>query len=171
MNGHRKKSRSNLCLKQIIVTSLILFQGFFRLSGQSLSFDHYDVNDGVSQSEIICTFQDSEGFLWFGTQNGLNKFDGYTFVNYFSDPYDTTSLSNNWIFDITEDNMGCLWIATKNGLNSFDKKDGKFSKVNFKSTTSVISDNFVYGLCSDGGKHLCQLSSRTHSNKCKNQVD
>ncbi|HYW95789.1 MAG TPA: two-component regulator propeller domain-containing protein, partial [Bacteroidales bacterium] len=119
------------------------------LRSQSPVFEHYAVSDGISQSEIICIWQDREGYMWFGTQNGLNKFDGYSFVNYLNDPYDTTTLSNNWIFDITEDHRGDLWIATKGGLNKFDKKTGLFTRVNYKGPNSVVTDNFVYGLCAD----------------------
>ncbi|MCK5469993.1 MAG: hypothetical protein KAI99_15835, partial [Cyclobacteriaceae bacterium] len=73
------------------------------LSGQLTQFSHYRVSDGLSQSQILCIFQDSEGYIWFGTQNGLNKFDGYSFEHYFSDVADTNTISSNWIFDIAED--------------------------------------------------------------------
>ena len=66
--------------------------------------------------------------MWFGTQNGLNKFDGYSFEKYFSGPSDTNTISNSWIFDITEDDNGLLWIGTKGGLNKFDKKTGLFTR-------------------------------------------
>ena len=64
-----------------------------------------------------------------GLKNGLNKFDGYSFKSYFFDPSDTTTISNSWIFSITEDENGFLWIGTKGGLNKFDKKTGLFTRI------------------------------------------
>lgn len=140
-------------MKYFIIQSLLvcscLFCGMHLIPGQSLNFNHYLVEDGISQSEIKCILQDSEGYIWLGTQNGLNKFDGYTFEKYFYDPSDDHSISNNWIFDITEDPGGGIWLATKGGLNKFDKKTGQFSLVNFKESNSIIEDNFVYGLTAD----------------------
>ena len=122
----------------------------FQLSfSQSLSFDHYAVEDGVSQSEIICIFQDSEGYMWFGTQNGLNKFDGYSFENFFYDPSDSNSISSSWIFDIAEDKNGYLWIATKGGLNKFDKKTDRFSQINLSIGNLISEGDFVYGITID----------------------
>ncbi|RLD76112.1 MAG: hypothetical protein DRJ10_14115, partial [Bacteroidetes bacterium] len=89
-------------------------------------------------------------YIWFATQYGLNKFDGYSFEKYYFDPVDTNSLSNNWIFNITEDHGGALWIATKKGLNKFDKKTGQFRQVIYKSNNSGVNDDFVYGLTTDG---------------------
>ncbi|MFA8435431.1 MAG: two-component regulator propeller domain-containing protein [Marinifilaceae bacterium] len=114
-----------------------------------MNFKHYAVKDGVSQSEIKRIFQDSEGYLWFATQNGLNQFDGYSFVNFFYDPFDPQSLSNNWVFDITEDKEGNLWVGTKEGLNRFNKKTGGFSLVPHKLNNSIVPDNFVYGVTAD----------------------
>ncbi|MBN1791762.1 MAG: hypothetical protein JW830_14775 [Bacteroidales bacterium] len=118
-------------------------------SSQQISFKHYSVKEGLSQSEIKCIFQDSDGFMWFGTQNGLNKFNGYTFERFFYNPNDPTSISSSWIFGITEDARGNLWIATKGGLNKYDKKTGHFTRVNHQRPGSVINDLFVYGISSD----------------------
>lgn len=130
---------------------LLLYFGLFScnipsLQCQTISIKHYGVNDGVSQSEIKCIRQDSEGYLWIGTQNGVNKFDGYSFENFFYDPTNNSSVSNNWIFDISEDDDGNLWIGTKEGLNKYDKKTGNFSLVPHKLNDSIVPDNFVYGV-------------------------
>lgn len=119
------------------------------LWGQDRFFTHYGVMDGLSQSEILCIFQDSEGYMWFGTQNGLNKFDGYTFERFLNDPSDSTTISNNWIFDITEDQEGKLWIGTKKGLNSYDKRTGHFSRIPLSERGASSRSKFIYGLASD----------------------
>ncbi len=149
MKAHDDRYKLQRMDKYAVFIALFIHLLLNQVSGQSLSFNHFAVRDGISQSVIICICQDSEGFLWFGTQNGLNRFDGYSFVSYFNDPYDTTSLSNNWIFSIAEDSTGGLWIATKGGLNRYDKKTGLFNRINHKGTGTVITDNFVYGLCTD----------------------
>ena len=132
-----------------ILTGIFLFISINISWGQGIQFDHYAVKDGISQSEILCIFQDSERYMWIGTQNGLNKFDGYSFENYFFDPSDTSMISNSWIFDITEDVNGFLWIGTKGGLNKFDKKTGVFTLVSTKDGNSADNTKFIYGVTSD----------------------
>jgi ligand-binding sensor domain-containing protein/signal transduction histidine kinase len=133
----------------LILLCIFIVYGGIRVYAQQVNFKHYSVKEGISQSEIKCIFQDAEGFIWFGTQNGLNKFDGYTFGKYFNDPADTTTISSSWIFAITEDTSGCIWIGTKRGLNKFDKKTGRFTLVNHRLPGSFINDVFVYGLTAD----------------------
>ncbi len=121
-----------------VLSGIFLISVFQASFCQPLSFDHYAVENGMSQSYIICIFQDSEGYMWFGTQNGLNKFDGYSFENYFYDSADSNSVSNSWIFDIAEDRNGILWVATKVGLNRYDKRTDQFSSV------SLPGDNLIH---------------------------
>jgi len=127
----------------------LLFSTTTLLYGQLTQFSHYRVSDGLSQSQILCIFQDSEGFIWFGTQNGLNKFDGYSFEQFFTDAADTSTISSNWIFDIAEDLNGILWIGTKGGLNKYDKLTGRFSRVSLSDTIASAEDNYVYGIAID----------------------
>ena len=83
-------------------------------------FTHVTIDDGLSDQRIHTVLQDSTGFIWFGTINGLNRFDGYDIVEYRNDPTDPHSLSSNWIDDLHEDGTGILWVATRFGLNAFD---------------------------------------------------
>ena len=128
------------CIISIMV-GVFLVSNITLLSGQMLEFSHYRVSDGLSQSEILCIFQDSEGYMWFGTQNGLNKFDGYSFERFFNDPADPYTISNNWVFGITEDQNGVLWIGTKGGLNKYEKKTGLFSIISLSDTIVDTEDN------------------------------
>jgi signal transduction histidine kinase/ligand-binding sensor domain-containing protein len=91
-----------------------------------LKFEHITTKDGLSQTTVSCILQDSKGFMWFGTQDGLNKYDGYSFTNYHYDPHDTTSILGIFIFSITEDTAGNLWIGTESGLNMFDRLKNSF---------------------------------------------
>jgi len=82
---------------------------------EHLSFEHLGTAQGLSQSNVICTLQDSRGFMWFGTREGLNKYDGYTFTVYKNKIGDDKSLANNMINTIVEDDKGYLWIGTWGG--------------------------------------------------------
>jgi len=98
------------------------------LEAQELIFRHLAVEDGLSQNTINCIYQDAYGFLWFGTQDGLNSYDGYDFTIYRNDPTDSITLSHNWIWDILEDASSHLWIATWNGLTKYDRTAQTFKR-------------------------------------------
>jgi signal transduction histidine kinase/ligand-binding sensor domain-containing protein/DNA-binding response OmpR family regulator len=95
---------------------------------QSLKFEHLGTREGLSQIDVSCIVQDSRGFMWIGTGNGLNRYDGYKFINYRHDPEDNNSLSNNVISDIAIDHTGNIWIATKSGLNKLEIRSGRFTR-------------------------------------------
>lgn len=90
-------------------------------------FKHITIKEGLSQGAIICILQDRKGFMWFGTQDGLNRYDGYGFKIYKHDPQDPTSLSDKWILSIYEDRSGVIWVGTRDGLNKFDRKSESFT--------------------------------------------
>src|SRR5688500_8935673 len=92
----------------------------------NLKFENLSTIDGLSSSTCVEIFQDSDGFLWFGTIDGLNKYDGYDFTVYRSVINDPHSISSNRISTIAGDKQGRLWIGTSNGLNVFDKNTEKF---------------------------------------------
>ena len=75
-------------------------------------FEHVSVNEGLSQGSVTCILQDRLGFMWFGTQDGLNRFDGYSIRVYRNAPEDTTSLAENFVTMLIEDRDGTLWVAT-----------------------------------------------------------
>ena len=88
--------------------------------GADLKFTHLTTKDGLSQGYVVDILQDRRGFMWFATRDGLNRYDGYTFVVYKHDPNDPGSLSSSFIQDLMEDDHGYLWVATNNGVNRFD---------------------------------------------------
>jgi len=81
---------------------------------------------GLSESHVYAILQDSMGFMWVGTRDGLNRYDGFGFVTYRHDPDNIHSISNNFIYAIFESSDGFLWIGTRAGLNRFDRKRGEF---------------------------------------------
>ena len=96
--------------------------------GQDLQFRHITIDDGLSQSTVNCIFQDSQGFIWLGTENGLNRYDGYEFIIFKHEPSDSNSISHSWIWDIFEDSQKNLWIATWNGLNKYNPNQNTITR-------------------------------------------
>jgi signal transduction histidine kinase/ligand-binding sensor domain-containing protein/DNA-binding NarL/FixJ family response regulator len=97
--------------------------------GQDIRFTHLSLEDGLSQTSVMSILQDSHGFMWFGTHDGLNRYDGYNFVVYRDDPTDHDSLGGNIIHKIIEDPSGILWIGTQSGgLIKFDPMSETFTR-------------------------------------------
>ncbi|WP_178987320.1 hybrid sensor histidine kinase/response regulator transcription factor [Winogradskyella schleiferi] len=133
----------------IIVNTTLLF-------AQDLSFYHYGLEKGLSQQTIRCILKDSKGFLWLGTQDGLNRFDGNTFRVFRKNESDSLAVSGKFINDIIENKDGTIWIATaNNGVCFYNSKTDVFSKTQFETgnCTSLLKDNQgnVYATSLDSG--------------------
>jgi len=105
-------------INEILKIGLIIVQVLtcsFVASAQDIDFDHIKMQDGIPDNTVRDIFQDSRGYMWFATFNGLCRYDGKNFYTYRSIPGDTTSLSNNRIEYIKEDKDGYIWGITKDG--------------------------------------------------------
>jgi len=99
---------------------------------EALKFEHLNVEDGLSQSWVHCIIQDRKGFMWIGTQDGLNKYDGYNFKIYKYNSDDSTSIGSNYIRTIYEDHLGELWIGTiGGGLCRYDRYNDAFVRYQY----------------------------------------
>jgi len=131
----------------------LLTSGAAELYAQNISmrFDHLTIQDGLSQSTINDMLQDEKGFLWFATDDGLNRYNGYEFTVYKNVPDDSTSLSDNSISKIIEDRDGNIWVATRDGgLNKFDRTTEQFTRyTSDPENTESLSDNYVTALFED----------------------
>jgi len=96
----------------------------------------------------MCVFQDSYGFIWIGDQAGLIKYGGYELKRYTQIPFDSTSLSSNWVMTIKEDKKGNLWVGTQGGgLNYFDQRTEKFTRfMHDKNNLNSISSNTIFSI-------------------------
>lgn len=111
-----------------LLSSLFTFPTTLPINSQSdiLQFENISTEQGLSQSTVTAILQDQQGFMWFGTEGGLNKYDGYQFSVYEHDPDNPQSLSSNVISSIYEDRDGTLWIGTVAGLDRLDPKTNTF---------------------------------------------
>ncbi len=114
----------------------------------NLAFRHLTVENGLSQNTINCIHQDRHGFLWLGTQDGLNRFDGYTFKPYHHEPGNPNSLSNSYIWAIHEDSEGILWIGSfGGGLTRFDPTKETFSHFRHeRENPRSLSNDHVFSI-------------------------
>jgi len=136
-----------LIKKHFKYCALIILLALFDLAQCAISdqgeitFKQLKIEDGLSQSSIFCMLQDSKGYLWFGTANGLNRFDGYNFKVFTNDPGDSNSISDNGILAMYEDRNGYIWIGTNEGiLNRYDRKTGIFKHYYFTEQLQVFEN-------------------------------
>ncbi|MDZ4714067.1 MAG: two-component regulator propeller domain-containing protein [Cytophagales bacterium] len=145
--GHRPQPRQ-------ITFALLLCVFAFTESGAQHpdpTFDHYNVEDGLSQSTVWNIFEDSKGFVWFCTPDGLNKFDGYTFKVYRNLKADTNSFISNHPVYIFEDSSGDLWIGHRGGLSKYHYRQDRFSEV-YRLPEVTSEDEGLLPLHESGGR-------------------
>ncbi|RFS17961.1 two-component regulator propeller domain-containing protein [Emticicia sp. C21] len=108
-----------------------LFTIFFLLGFKVMaepSLDQIGLKEGLSQSEVRTILQDKEGYMWFGTQNGLNRYDGSQMKHHYNNPFEKNTLSSDDVTFLYEDSGQKIWIGTKHGLNSFNKISKDFER-------------------------------------------
>jgi ligand-binding sensor domain-containing protein/signal transduction histidine kinase len=118
-----------LCATLLIWTASAFCQPYY--------FRHYQVENGLSNNAVICCLQDKKGFLWFGTKDGLNRFDGYSFKIFRNDPDHAGSIGGNFIHSIYEDHNEVLWIGTEKGLYKYDATTESFSELKTNAESQV----------------------------------
>ncbi len=120
-----------------------------------LIFRRLSIEHGLSQNSVNCIIQDRTGFMWFGTETGLNRYDGYTFkifVPHEGDPY---SISNSWINGLFEDHHGSIWVATENGLNQYIPSREQFVRFQHNpDDPTSLSSNRVFCIYEDSAGRL-----------------
>ncbi len=135
--------------------------------GQTLRFSHLTPKDGLSHSSVNSIIKDKRGLMWFASEDGLNRYDGYDFRTYRYEPNDSLGLSHNFVRSILQDSRGNIWVGTNYGLNRYDEKNDKFdwyfyqpktlkkgaNENTINSFTAIYEDNqhrLWFGLASGG---------------------
>lgn len=116
-------------------------------------FDRIGAEQGLSESLVLAVLRDRRGFVWFGTRDGLNRYDGYGTKVFRPEPGNPQSLSNAYVFALDEDAEGQLWIGTADGLNRYNPETGRFQRY-FQLENSVKGsgrDTIHSVLCDDDG--------------------
>jgi diguanylate cyclase (GGDEF)-like protein len=118
---------------------------------RSMAFERVSLDQGLSQSTVLTMFQDSRGYMWFGTEDGLNRYDGLSFKTYKYDPADHASLPHNMVWAIAEDAQGDLWVATEGGgLARWERAHDRFARVAVTSTPAQYMRLRTLAVAPDG---------------------
>lgn len=147
----------NLDWIRIVITSLFIVVSIGssgQLQPKNL-IKHWSIKDGLSQSVVNGIVQDDQSLMWFATEDGLNRFDGYTFKIFKFDPRDNQVVSDNFVQHIFKDSRGTLWISSRNGLLEFDAAKETFVlHKNPIGHPSVYTANDVSHITGGSGKNL-----------------
>lgn len=136
-----------------------------QVNGQPFQFRRLSVDDGLSQSAIFASYQDNEGYMWFGTLDGLNRYDGHSFEVFRNDPYDDSSIGNNEIFSLIECPENKLWIGTTNGISVYDPELRRFDRyripdrrqgANVINTMHSLGDSILF-IGANKGLHILRF--------------
>ena len=149
--------RLTLSLIMLLCAELTFAQkvNLFSISNQQkVEMKTYTTNDGLPSKNTTATLRDRRGFVWVGTENGLCRFDGYSFKIFSNKLGDSTSISNNFINALVEDRNGKIWVATMDGLNLLDPLSERFTRfLHDDRNASSLSNNKVWSvLCDRTGK-------------------
>jgi ligand-binding sensor domain-containing protein/signal transduction histidine kinase len=150
----KKNTGSGKCQRLFLLFAfLIVINPSQKIFSQSynIDFDRIGIEQGLSQSSVQAIVQDSLGFLWFATQDGLNQYDGYNFKIFKHETNDSSSISDDWISALCFDQAGDLWIGTAGGgLNKYDRKKGIFRQYrHIDSVANSLSDDRILSLLCD----------------------
>jgi ligand-binding sensor domain-containing protein len=134
---------------------LLVLAGQSKVRGQNFRFDHLSVKEGLSQGNVWDIYQDRFGFIWIGTEDGLNVYDGYKFTIYRNNPADTNSISANNVDCFAEDHEGNIWVGTQNGLNFYNRTLNRFERfMNDPGNDQSLGNNDIADLFVDSKHNL-----------------
>jgi len=141
-------------LKCVTYVGLILFFALCTLSLKAERVRLFTPNDGLSNSHVNQIYQDSKGYIWIATENGLNKFNGYDFEVYLSVPDDTTSIRANFVTYVYEDSRGIFWVSTSNGLLQHDRTRNTFIRWRMGELDDTYIERRTSYIMEDRNHHL-----------------
>lgn len=150
--------------KLVLLLGVIIKMCAANALAQPYYFRHYEVEQGLANNTVECSLQDRRGFMWFGTRDGLNRFDGYSFKTFQKEPNNPESLGNNFVHSLYEDINGTLWVGTEHGLFIYDATKESFKIFNKNITTEIrdIQADKKGNLWFIGGQDLFKYHLKTH---------
>lgn len=125
-------------MSRVLLYAVFLVLCCHLVSGQH-RFERYTTEHGLSQNSILSMLQDKRGFLWIGTEDGLNRFDGYTFKKFYHHAEDTSGLTDDQVWSLLEDKNGIIWIGHNKGLTTFDPETQRFKSVLHEDGLYIVS--------------------------------
>jgi hypothetical protein len=124
---------------------LLINVSHFSFSQSNFShFEHINSENGLPQNSVYVICQDKQGFMWFGTADGLCRYDGNEIRVFRKDPFDTNSLPGNFIRRLISDSKGILWIGTESGICCYDPVTEKFKRVHIPGESDITSVAFPF---------------------------
>ncbi len=144
------KNNSLEGVKHLLIL-LVFLSGSLNLFAQTSDkiSSSFTMKQGLSSNTATCILKDKKGFIWVGTSEGLNRFNGYEFKVFYSLKGDLQCLSNNNVRSITEDHDGNIWVGTLNGLNMYNSVTGKFTQYYHSNTKNSLSHNEILSTFTD----------------------
>jgi Predicted periplasmic ligand-binding sensor domain len=148
--------RINVIIMKIALLFLAsLFTIFITIAQtEKMPFKSLTTSMGLSHGDVLCFYQDHDGYIWIGTTDGLNKYDGVEFTVYKNNRKDTTSLSSSYIHCIYEDKQNNLWIGLQDGLCRYDRYNNNFERISFIDIHENKFENSVTRIFEDNSKRL-----------------
>jgi len=142
-------------MKKIFLILLFQISGFIVIAQHTFNFSRLTIKDGLSNGNITCFLQDGKGFIWIGTSDGLNKYDGYQIQVFKYNPQNENGIGGNSIRCLYEDSRNNLWVGLKGGgLSRMDLKTGRFTTFHHGEGANELSYNDVSGIVEDGDGNL-----------------
>lgn len=138
----------------LIITFLSLLSSPTLKSEESHYFRRFGVEEGLPQNTVFCILQDRQGFMWFGTKDGLSRYDGYTFKNFKHDKKDRNSIGNNFIRSLYQDEKESIWVGTDEGIYMYEPRTERFSHFDRKTSTGTFINGEVNDIKRDKNGNL-----------------
>ena len=140
----RVNKKINIILILACIFSCLKISTSYANIRESFNFKNITIEDGLSQSTVETIYQDSKGYIWIGTNDGLDRYNGYEFKHYKHDKYDKNSIANNYIVDIIEDKNGYIWVSTIGGLSRINPDKDEIKNYYSKEYSGNLSNSNLW---------------------------
>ena len=148
MDNTNLNKKIKIILIVICILSCINVSTSYASVVENFNFKNITIEDGLSQATVKTIFQDSKGYIWIGTEDGLNRYNGYDFENYKHDEHNKNSIINNYVIDIEEDKNGYIWVSTTNGLSRINTTNNEIKNYYSEKHDGKLLDSSLWKILS-----------------------